>query len=432
MEKIELSQARIDLDGLTRQQVAGQSVRSKKVRRLLDKNPDVKQILLLDKKYEQRYIDFINSYDEAAMGMTEEDLEASADKMFEHDGKKFAFKTGKQVKEKKQNFRQINRLRNKLIPEMKDSHDLGHKDISVVRGNIALVLGDMSKQDPRRKKLLALHIVAQQIDAISKVTGTEKENKIELIEHLKAVAEAGLDISIDWTKDVNIMKGINGSALHLEAEYRDLNRFKGRLSSWVGSLFAEVIRGDTKAFTESLGEVDILNLKGSPTIVQDIEKQLVEQLDPSRKIKRSRRTHSTKEQEAKVAKPSKVFRKKLKSPKTRIKKTKKQSSLSPLHLIGLINKELPSTVRKNMQAPGLENRTGRLANSVEITDIVQTAKGFPSIGYTYQRDPYQVFEDGAGAAPWANGQRDPRRLIDRSIRELAVQFAIGRFYTRRV
>ena len=85
-----------------------------------------------------------------------------------------------------------------------------------------------------------------------------------------------------------------------------------------------------------------------------------------------------------------------------------------------------------MQEPGLENRTGRFANSVEITDIVQTAKGFPSIGYTYQRDPYQVFEDGGGAAPWANGQRDPRRLIDRSIRELAVQFAIGRFYTRRV
>jgi hypothetical protein len=431
MEKIKLSQARIDLDDLTRQQVAGQSVRSKKVRRLLDKNPDVKQILLLDKEYEQRYIDFINSYDEAAMGMTEKDLEASADKMFEHEGRKFAFKTGKQAKDKKQNFRQINRLRNKLIPEMKDSHDLGHKDISVVRGNIALVLGDMSKEDPRRKKLLALHIVAQQIDEISKVTGTEKENKIKLIEHLKAVAEAGLDISIDWKKDVNIMKGIDGT-LHLEAEYRDLNRFKGRLSSWIGSLFAEVIRGDTKAFTESLGGVDILNLKGSPTIVQDIEKQYLEELDPSRKRKRSKRTKSTKEHSAKAANPSKVPRKKLKSPKTRIKKTKKQSSLSPLHLIGLINKELPSTVRKNMQAPGLENRTGRFANSVEVTDIVQTAKGFPSIGYTYQRDPYQVFEDGAGAAPWANGQRDPRRLIDRSIRELAVQFAIGRFYTRRV
>ena len=85
-----------------------------------------------------------------------------------------------------------------------------------------------------------------------------------------------------------------------------------------------------------------------------------------------------------------------------------------------------------MQSPQLQNRTGRFAQSVQVTDIVQTPKGFPSIGYTYQKSPYGVFEDGAGAAPWANGERDPRDLIDKSIREIAAQFAIGRFYTRRV
>lgn len=113
-------------------------------------------------------------------------------------------------------------------------------------------------------------------------------------------------------------------------------------------------------------------------------------------------------------------------------KRKQQGAASqPLHLIGLINKELPNTVRKNMGAPGLENQTGRFAASVRITDIVKTPKGFPSFGYTYQKDPYQVFENGIGSAPWANGDRDPRELIDRSIREIAAQFAIGRFYTRR-
>ena len=85
-----------------------------------------------------------------------------------------------------------------------------------------------------------------------------------------------------------------------------------------------------------------------------------------------------------------------------------------------------------MNSPGLQNQTGRFAESVRATDIMATNKGFPSIGYTYQRDPYQVFEDGAGAPPWANGQRDPRSLIDKSIREIAAEFAIGRFYTRRV
>ena len=113
------------------------------------------------------------------------------------------------------------------------------------------------------------------------------------------------------------------------------------------------------------------------------------------------------------------------------RRVKKGAASNPLHLIGLINKELPQTVLKNMGAPGLVNRTGTFARSAEITDIVQTPQGFPSIGYTYDRKPYGVFEDGAGAAPWANGQRDPRKIIDRSIREIAAQFAIGRFYTRR-
>ena len=68
----------------------------------------------------------------------------------------------------------------------------------------------------------------------------------------------------------------------------------------------------------------------------------------------------------------------------------------------------------------------------QVTDIIKTPKGFPSVGYTYQRNPYGVFEDGSGSAPWANGQRDPRQLIDGSIREVAAKMAIGRFYTRRV
>ena len=49
-----------------------------------------------------------------------------------------------------------------------------------------------------------------------------------------------------------------------------------------------------------------------------------------------------------------------------------------------------------MQPPGLANRTGRFASSVKVTEIQQTPKGFPSIGYTYRKNPYQVFEEGSG------------------------------------
>lgn len=97
-------------------------------------------------------------------------------------------------------------------------------------------------------------------------------------------------------------------------------------------------------------------------------------------------------------------------------------------LLTLINAKLPETVAKNMGDPALNNVTGRFAMSVRATDIGVTSQGFPSIGYTYN-DIYRTFEVGNKQG---STERDPRRLVDSSIREIASQMAIGRFYTRRV
>ena len=108
-----------------------------------------------------------------------------------------------------------------------------------------------------------------------------------------------------------------------------------------------------------------------------------------------------------------------------------RESISPVSLMSIINSRLPQTVVKNMGAPRLENRTGRFANSVRVTDIQATRQGYPSIGYTYQREPYGVFESTSGTR-FSDVERDPRQLIEGSIREIAAELAIGRFYTRRV
>ena len=76
-------------------------------------------------------------------------------------------------------------------------------------------------------------------------------------------------------------------------------------------------------------------------------------------------------------------------------------------------------------------RTGRFAGSVRATDVAITAKGHPSIGYTYQRDPYEVFESSSGSR-FSSIARDPRKLIDFSIREIAASQVVTRLYTRRV
>ena len=105
-------------------------------------------------------------------------------------------------------------------------------------------------------------------------------------------------------------------------------------------------------------------------------------------------------------------------------KSKRGPANSPLFLLGIFNKQLPETVKANMGDPALTNVTGRFASSVRTTDMVTTAQGHPSFGYTYQRDPYGTFEQDT--------DYDPRKLIDRSMREIAAEYAIGRFYTRRV
>lgn len=100
-------------------------------------------------------------------------------------------------------------------------------------------------------------------------------------------------------------------------------------------------------------------------------------------------------------------------------------------LTAIINAKLPERVANNMGSPGLVNRTGRFANSTKVVNVETTRDGYPSVVFDYERDPYDVFDRTKGASPWNTPQRDPRALVDRSVREIVQEMAIGRFYTRR-
>lgn len=195
----------------------------------------------------------------------------------------------------------------------------------------------------------------------------------------------------------------------------------------------EIIR----AFFE---DVDIINLSGSASLKQKIER--VTLIDPFIAVSDKNLIVKTK---TKPIKKSDNSRKRAKSKSIQdrkakaIKKTKrggsaprvKQSNTvsSMFRIATLINAKLPKTLQKNMQSPRLNYRTGRFANSVSITDVAQTTKGFPSFGYTYDKFPYQTFEVGGAQG---TVERDPRQLIDASIREIAAEMALGRFFTRRL
>jgi hypothetical protein len=114
--------------------------------------------------------------------------------------------------------------------------------------------------------------------------------------------------------------------------------------------------------------------------------------------------------------------------------TRKEYSSSAMNwnsLLPIINSRLTPRVIANMRLPSLVNRTGRFAQSAEVVRIEETREGFPSFVFNYERDPYDVFDRTLGRAPWNTPERDPRALVDKSVREIIREMAISRFYTRR-
>lgn len=97
---------------------------------------------------------------------------------------------------------------------------------------------------------------------------------------------------------------------------------------------------------------------------------------------------------------------------------------SPTALRNLINSMLPQVVAMKMHEPKLRFRTGRFANSARVTQVTIGKRGGLKADYTYQRDPYETFEPGN---KMGSVQRDPRRIIGASVREIVADQMQGKF-----
>jgi|TARA_B110000902_G_scaffold57427_1_gene67193 hypothetical protein len=248
----------------------------------------------------------------------------------------------------------------------------------------------------------------------------------------------------DLGVDITIIKDARLDSYTVELEAGRSNRDDGiQLKARKATLQRQI-----KKAIKKLGGIE--NLKGSDTLRQKyIKKTRQEILEPFKGLKnvvvisKSTKTDSTsntasRDSKAKIQRARRsssslgrtalpAALKKRRQSKQRAAASRSPAS-SPLQMITQFNAMLPQTVAKNMQSPALNLQTGRLASSARVTDIAQTPQGFPSIGYTYDNN-YRTFEVGNKQG---SIERDPRKLIDGSIREIAVQMAMTRFYTRRV
>lgn len=104
---------------------------------------------------------------------------------------------------------------------------------------------------------------------------------------------------------------------------------------------------------------------------------------------------------------------------------------SLVSLKDFINNNLTKAVIENMgngnRKDILNFRTGRLAVSAFVEGLVKNRDGAVVAYYTYLKDPYATF--APGGAQSSPPSRDPARLIDRSIREVAKSKVANRLRT---
>jgi hypothetical protein len=363
-------------------------------------------------------------------------------------------------------FNQLDSFRRKIIDST--GWHMGHKTLSISTLQTAAYLaankeeplgGDFNSSENQafRQELRALYMAQKNLDALTttdweaaKETGAPGKAGVDMVLSQLEKLEKGFDITDTHKRDVDIAKGIGEETSKFEMEDKKFNDWKSKVNAKLTLHINEMWTTQAGAKIKNvLKNYNIAEMTGSTTLMRDIKDSFIEQAVTGKKPKKKRLP--PKKNKTRVGKKIKGVaqnRKKIQNLQKKLKREmiafknvpiphKKSSSGGAgsqkqlISLVSLLNAKLPRTVAENMGAPGLENRTGTLASSARITDVSRTAKGYPSLGYTYQRNPYQVFEMGVGHSSWATTARDPRTLIDASIREIAQKLAVGRFYTRR-
>ena len=414
-------------------------MKSKAVRKAIDRNPMVLQVTKLDKAYAEKFNEIAKEVNAAA---EREGNDSQKRIQLGDSGAVFTIKTAKRMVDTMAagdkaatgenlgfaNFRQQNYFFKKLFPEMTEGYELGHKNISVLRANMAIALDVFPQDDPRRKMLLALFSIVKELDEIDE----PGVSIIDLIEKTKKAASRKRDFTVDWNKDVSTVDGLD-YRVELEYEPIGLNQEKGRMAARIGEIFKALVEGEAEKVEQFLGGIAYENLRGSPDLIDDILDLAADTIDPKKKSKR--RKSSSRDRGSLIGQTSKPRNRasltEIRQPKRTRANTSQRKDLSPLALASLINNKLPDVVAKNMVPPRLQLRTGRLAQSARVIDVQATRQGFPSIGYTYEKDPYAVFESTSGTR-FSDRERDPRNLIDASIREIAATLVTGRLFTRRL
>ena len=169
--------------------------------------------------------------------------------------------------------------------------------------------------------------------------------------------------------------------------------------------------------------------KGSNSILEDIEESFKQLVNPKiKKVVLPRHTQKlaeTSKSKVDMTGPKKTYVKptRLRTP------TGQFTSLASIQVI--LNQRLAEQIKANMGKGTahsiLNNRTGRFAESAAVERLAVDRSGVITAFYNYMKYPYQTFEPGNSQG--SPKSRDPKLLISKSIREIAVSLATTRLRT---
>ena len=235
-----------------------------------------------------------------------------------------------------------------------------------------------------------------------------------------------------------------GDAPGLRQLYSDIEDF---VLEFVGDPESRTSESMKKLHTDRAAQAIIkgifsgpLTKKGTPDMRFKVNKALL-----NKKGKKTQTSAEFKEQFAKLTETIILSKTKSISGKGNFKRTGKydrrvpESDVSLVRLMAHINRALPRHLKRNMEPPALQYRgrgnpsrpfAGPFNRGVRVTAARPNQKvaGGVDLDYTYEKYPYQTFEPG-----FLKGDvmRDPRKLIEESIRDVLIERRVTRFLNMR-
>jgi hypothetical protein len=194
-----------------------------------------------------------------------------------------------------------------------------------------------------------------------------------------------------------------------------------------------------KAIKEILDNTDWTGAEASPSVIKYVTKEIDRAIDggeqnttthksSSKKVKKKKKAARKVRAIPTLASVRAAGQKAVNAAKKAVVTSRLQDPrgrfTSLISTTSIINSLLYGAMKNNMTPPALQFRTGRLASSAKVTKMSFTREGQLTAFYTYMKRPYQTFERGHKQG---NEFRDPRRLINKSIREVARMYIHKKF-----